>query len=187
MTRRSGLPTARKSPMPTTPGPSSGSTSRRVSPRKSALSITTSRCAGPERLPSAWSPDSKWVAYTLDDAASYDTVYVYSLEKDKSFAVTDGLSEASEPVFDTSGKYLYFFTSTDAGPVINWFDQSNADMRMTNSIYVAVLRKDIPSPLAKESDEEKVGAKGRKEGRKTQGSERAESRRQGQRAGEKGR
>ena len=114
---------------------------------------------GLRTLPTAWSPDSKWVAYTLDDAASYDTVYVYSLEKDKSFAVTDGLSQASEPVFDTSGKYLYFFTSTDAGPVINWFDQSNADMRLTNSIYVAVLGKDIPSPLAKESDEEKVGPK----------------------------
>ena len=28
-------------------------------------------------------------------------------------------------------------------------------MRMTSAIYLAVLRKDLPSPLAKESDEEK--------------------------------
>jgi tricorn protease len=34
---------------------------------------------------------------------------------------------------------------------------SNADMMITNAIYLAVLRKDIPSPLAKESDEEKSG------------------------------
>ena len=106
-----------------------------------------------------WSPDSKWIAYTLNTTASIQRIHVYSLEQNKSFPVTDGLSEAAEPVFDKSGKYLYFFGSTDAGPVKNWFDQSNADMRMTNSIYLAVLRKDLPSPLAKESDEEKPAEK----------------------------
>jgi len=58
-------------------------------------------------------------------------------------------------VFDINGKYLYFFASTDAGPVVNWFDLSGEDMRMTNSIYLVTLRNDIISPLAKESDEEK--------------------------------
>ena len=43
-------------------------------------------------------------------------VYVYSLEQDKSSPITDGLSEAIEPVFDAGGKYLYFLGSTDAGP-----------------------------------------------------------------------
>ncbi len=52
---------------------------------------------------------------------------------------------------------MYFFASTDAGPVVNWFDLSNQAMRMTNSIYLVTLRKDIISPFAKESDEE--GAK----------------------------
>jgi len=102
-----------------------------------------------------WSPDSKWIVYTLNTEVYIQTVNVYSLEQDKSFAITDGLSEVSEPVFDAGGKYLYFFGSTDAGPVKQWFDMSNADMRMTKSLYLAVLRKDIPSPLAKESDEEK--------------------------------
>src|SRR5262245_64641186 len=32
---------------------------------------------------------------------------------------------------------------------------SNADMRITQSIYLAVLRNNLPNPLAKESDEEK--------------------------------
>ena len=50
---------------------------------------------------------------------------------------------------------MYFFASTDAGPVKNWFSLANEDSRVTNSIYVAVLRKDDPSPLLKESDEEK--------------------------------
>ncbi len=101
-----------------------------------------------------WAPDSKWITYTLDTKAYVQKVYVYSLEEKKSYEITDGLSEASEPVFDPSGKYLYFFASTDAGPVKHWFAMSNADVDMTQGLYVAVLGKDTPSPLAKQSDEE---------------------------------
>jgi tricorn protease len=103
----------------------------------------------------AWSPDSKWLAYTLNTKAYIQSVYAYSIEQDKSFPITDGLSEVTEPTFDESGKYLYFFGSTDAGPVKDWFAMSNADMRLTKSLYLVVLRKNLPNPLAKESDEEK--------------------------------
>jgi len=102
-----------------------------------------------------WSPDSKWLVYTLNSATYIQKIYAYSLDQDKSIPITDGLSEVGEPVFDASGKYLYYFASTDAGPVKQWFDMSNADMRLTSSIYVAALTKDAPNPLAKESDEEK--------------------------------
>jgi len=120
--------------------------------------IASERIFGPGRfrtVHSAWSPDSKWITYSLNTTAYMGKVYVYSLDKDKSYEVTDGMSDVAEPEFDTSGKYIYFFASTDAGPVKQWFAMSNADMEMTRSLYLAVLRKDIPSPLAKESDEEK--------------------------------
>ena len=103
-----------------------------------------------------WSLDSKWVAYTKLTETNFKRIFLYSVEEGKSYSVTDGLSDASDPVFDKSGKYLYFFASTDAGPVVNWFDQSNADMEMTYSIYLATLQKGLISPFAKESDEEKV-------------------------------
>jgi len=102
-----------------------------------------------------WSPDSKWIAYTLNGKSYFDTIYAYSVEQDKSYPITDGLSDVSEPAFDASGKYLFFLASTDAGPQNHWFDMSNVDTRTTSSIYLAVLRSDLPSPLAKESDEEK--------------------------------
>jgi tricorn protease len=102
-----------------------------------------------------WSPDSKWIAYTINTKPLIQSVYAYSTEQDKSFPITDGMSEVSEPVFDESGKYLYFFGSTDAGPVRDWFAMSTADMRQTKSIYVVVLRNNTPNPLARESDEEK--------------------------------
>jgi tricorn protease len=119
--------------------------------------ISTEYLYGPSRarnLYHVWSPDSKWVAYTLGGKSYIQTAYLYSLEQDKSFQVTDGLSDVSEPAFDASGKYLYFFASTDAGPAKQWFDMSNTDVRTTRAIYLAVLDQDLPSPLAKESDEE---------------------------------
>jgi tricorn protease len=106
-------------------------------------------------LTTSWSPDSQWLAYTLNTPAYVQTVYVYSLAEGKSHPITDGLSEVSEPVFDKSGKYIYFFASTNAGPVKNWFSLANADSLVTSSIYIAVLRASDPSPLVKESDEEK--------------------------------
>ncbi|HXO74082.1 MAG TPA: hypothetical protein VN824_02605, partial [Puia sp.] len=101
-----------------------------------------------------WSYDSKWVVYTKVTSSQFKRVYLYSLDRQRSYPVTDGLSDASEPVFDRSGRYLYFFASTDAGPVINWFDQSNYDMRKNNSIYLVTLQNKTISPFVKENDEE---------------------------------
>ena len=79
-------------------------------------------------LSASWSPDSNWLAYTLTNKVGFQTIWLYSLDQDKSHPLTDGLAEAGEPVFDAGGKYLYFLASTDAGPVKNWFDQSFTDM-----------------------------------------------------------
>ncbi len=102
----------------------------------------------------SWSPDSKWITYTRISETNFTRAYVYSLVQGKSFELTDGLSNISDPIFDPSGKYIYMTASTDAGPVINWFDQSNQDMEMTNSIYLVTLQKETISPLAKQNDQE---------------------------------
>ena len=106
---------------------------------------------------SAWSPDSEWLAFTLENKAIIDTAYVYSLKENKMYPVTDGLSDVSDPVFDANGKYLYFLGSTDTGMSKHGFAQSASDTRPPRqSIYLAVLSKDLPSPFARESDEEKI-------------------------------
>ena len=120
-----------------------------------AKKVAANQLLGSANIQHSWSPDSEWIAYTRNNQVYIRSVHLYSLDQDKSSAVTDGLSDVYEPVFDASGKYLYFFGSTDAGPVAQWFDLSATDLRSTASVYLAVLRKDLPSPLAKESDEEK--------------------------------
>ncbi|HRF59888.1 MAG TPA: PDZ domain-containing protein [Fimbriimonadaceae bacterium] len=107
-------------------------------------------------LSASWSPDSKWLTYHRDLDNHISAVFLHSLESGKSTQVTDGLSDARNPVFDGGGNYLYFTASTDSGPGAAWLDLSS--FRAINSVagvYCAVLRNDLPSPLAPESDEEK--------------------------------
>jgi tricorn protease len=107
----------------------------------------------------AWSPDSKWLVYALGNKAAYHTIYAHDVVSGQSKPITDGLSDAIDPTFDAGGKYLYFLASTDAGPVNQWFAQSNADMRIHRVPHLVVLKKGEPSPLARESDEEKPADK----------------------------
>jgi tricorn protease len=102
----------------------------------------------------AWSPDSKWLAYAISNRIGFQSIWLHAVESGRSYSLSDGLVEASEPIFDGSGKYLFFVASTDAGPVNNWFDQSFTDMRKTASIYLVTLARATANPLLKESDEE---------------------------------
>jgi tricorn protease len=104
----------------------------------------------------SWSADSNWVSYTLKTETNFDQAYIYNVKENKSYAISDGLSNISNPVFDPSGKYLYMLASTNAGPKVNWFDQSNQDMTVTQSIYLVTLQNSVESPFKKENDIEET-------------------------------
>jgi tricorn protease len=106
----------------------------------------------------SWSPDSKWIAYTKQLKNRLCAVFLYSLEPAKSTQVTDSLSDARYAEFDKNGKYVYFAASTDVGPTTGWLDMSSFSLssQITRSVYAIVLKKDQASPLAPESDEEKI-------------------------------
>ena len=105
-----------------------------------------------------WSPDSLWISYVKQLENRMGAVKLYSLETGQATQITDGMSDARQPCFDKSGKYLYFAASTDSGPSSFGLNMSSNDRPVTRSVYVVVLRKDLPSPLAPESDEEKIAA-----------------------------
>ncbi len=102
-----------------------------------------------------WSPDSRWLAYTRQLDSSVNAVFVYGIEDQTAHQLTDGLSDAASAAFDKNGRYLYFFASTDFGPTIA-SSMGAFKIPVTRSAYVIVLRKDLKSPLAPQSDEEKV-------------------------------
>jgi tricorn protease len=104
----------------------------------------------------AWSPDSRWITYSRLLKNRLSAVFVYSVDTGKAHQVTDGMSDARFAAFDKGGKYIYFTASTNVGPTIGWGDMSAFPHQPTRSVYAMVLRKDLPSPLAPESDEEKI-------------------------------
>jgi tricorn protease len=110
-----------------------------------------------------WSPDSRWLAYSKQLESHIFAVFVYSLEDGKARQVTDGLGDARFPAFDKGGKYLFFAASTDVGLTPGWLNMSSMERPVTRSVYVAVLKKDLPSPLAPESDEEQAEGPDKKE------------------------
>ena len=130
------------------------------------VKVSTDRFDSPlQEFDVQWSPDSKWLTYTLQLENHMRAVFVYSLDSQKATQVTDGMSDALYPVFDKNGKYLYFTASTNMGLTTGWLDMTSEAHPVTRSVYVAVLRKDLPSPLAPESDEEKPEAKKDDEGK----------------------
>lgn len=123
------------------------------------VKIDTDTYDAPQRtLDPVWSPDSRWVAYSKTLTSHMHAIFTYSLEQAMSLQLTDGLSDARFPAFDQKGQYLYFTASTDVGPTTGWLDLSSFNRPTTRSAYLMVLRKDQPSPLAPESDEEKAAA-----------------------------
>lgn len=109
-------------------------------------------------LNESWSPDSQWITYTKRLPNNMQAVFVYSLAAKTVTQITDGMSDCNGPQFDKGGKYLYFLASTNTGLSAAGLDMTSDAHPITRSVYVAVLRKDLPSPIPPESDDEKASA-----------------------------
>ncbi|HEX3227744.1 MAG TPA: PDZ domain-containing protein, partial [Pyrinomonadaceae bacterium] len=110
----------------------------------------------PQRtLNPVWAPDSKWVAYSSRLKSLYHAIFISNVDTGETKQVTDGLADSTWPVFDASGKYLWFLASTDFGLRSQWLDMTSYDHDETFGLYCAVLKKAEPSPLLPESDEDK--------------------------------
>ncbi len=106
------------------------------------------------RFDPAWSFDSRWITYTKQLPNHLHAAFAYSLDTGRATQLTDGLSDVAFPRFDRNGKYLYFTASTSVGLGAGWLDMSSMGRAMDGAAYVLVLRRDLPSPVAPQSDEE---------------------------------
>lgn len=133
--------------------------------------VDTDMWAQPARtIEPVWSPDSKWLAYAKRMENQYHAVVIYSLESGKTHQVTDALSDALEPSWDKSGKYLWFLASTNVGPgTTGWLDMSSYNHPQDYGLYAAVLSKTTADPLAPESDMEAITVSEKPEPKKKKG------------------
>lgn len=101
-----------------------------------------------------WAPDSRWLAYAKDSENRMSAVWLYSLEQKKATQLTDDYSDNFDPAFDPDGRYLYFMSRRDFNLHFSDFEFAYLYDRSLR-VYVGTLRKNMPSPFAPRSDEEK--------------------------------
>ena len=103
----------------------------------------------------AWSPDSKWITYSKYEDKWTTQVYVYSLETDKTYEVTDDWHDSYSPSFGSEGKYLFFISDRDFNPVYSQTEWNHAYQDMAR-LYLVTLSKEVKSPFEPKSDEVEV-------------------------------
>lgn len=95
----------------------------------------------------AWSPDGRWLSFTLGGPNWLSSVWLYSLDRDRSFRVTDGSYHASDPRFDLAGRWL-FWVAYGKAHVEDSFWDGDHHIVDPSTIVAATLRREDPSPFA---------------------------------------
>jgi len=100
-------------------------------------------------------------------------IMIYDANDNKTLQVTSDYYDDTYPVFDVDGKYLFFRSNRAFKPVYGDMDYTWIYPNSTE-IYVATLRKDVTSPMAPRSDEEKVEEEEKEKEDKEEGEEEKE-------------
>jgi tricorn protease len=111
-----------------------------------------------------WSPDGRYLTYARRLENLFRAVFIWDSQTGQTVQVTDGLSDALSPVWDTGGKYLYFLASTNFALNSAWLDMSAYDRPVTRALYMVLLADDTPSPFLPVSDEAAADEGGDDEG-----------------------
>lgn len=102
-----------------------------------------------------FSPDSKWLTYSRPAANQVSIVYVYDIAARKEYPVTDKWYDSYSPAFSTDGKYLIFTSARDFNPTYGSMEWNHVYNNM-GGVYLALLRKDTPSPFLQKDAEVKI-------------------------------
>ncbi len=105
-----------------------------------------------------WSPDSKWIAYVLQEklgfnvANDYGRLRLYSVDQKQAHDVTDGWFHVNSPAFSEDGKHLLVASARDFKPTYGNLEFNHIYQDMER-VYVFTLAKATESPLKPRSDE----------------------------------
>ncbi|MBD0369986.1 MAG: PD40 domain-containing protein [Pyrinomonadaceae bacterium] len=115
-----------------------------------ARRVDTSQYSFQEQWYPKWSPDSRWLTYSKHLRNRVRTIFIYGIDDGKARQITDGRTQTEAPVFDASGKYLYFISSANAGTSEFGWGVLNGVMArplVTRTVHAMVLQNDVVSPL----------------------------------------
>lgn len=94
----------------------------------------------------AWSPDSKWIAYSKMEQSMYESIFLYNLNSKKTFRVTENMTQDWSPSFSPNGQYLYFLSNRTFNPIMGFVDQNHIFLEMAKP-YLLILKEGDASPF----------------------------------------
>ncbi|MFQ5494085.1 MAG: peptidase S41, partial [Phycisphaerae bacterium] len=103
----------------------------------------------------AWSPDSRYIAYSKMNADLVFQIHIYALDTGRSHRVSNGLFNDFHPTFTRDGEHLLFVSNRRFDPTFCDFEWEMV-YKDVAGLYAMTLRDDGPSILPYKSDEEEV-------------------------------
>jgi tricorn protease len=100
----------------------------------------------------AWSPHGGHIAFTLQDATGFSSIYIWSVADGQVRRVTGEYFNEFSPAWDPDGDYLYYIADREYAPMIGSFEW-NFVVDRESYIYALALREDVPHPFPPKSDE----------------------------------
>ncbi len=104
-----------------------------------------------------WSPDSRWITYSLPRFNTTTVVMIYNLDTKEKNIASDEWFDSYGSSFSDDGKYLLFESARNFSPTYSNTEWNHVYTNM-NKLYIVPLKKSIPSPFAYENDEVNVQA-----------------------------
>jgi tricorn protease len=115
-----------------------------------ARRVTTSTYSYQDRYYPAWSPDGAFLTYSRYESNRLRAVYLYDVESGRGSQVSGGRVHAEHPVFDRSGRYLFFTASNTAAlGDFGWSVLSGELFRplVARQLHIVLLRADAQIPF----------------------------------------
>jgi tricorn protease len=99
-----------------------------------------------------WSPDGRYLSYSLNADSGFSSVYIWSVADGKSRRVTPEFANSQSPAWAPNGELLYFLSNREYQPVISSIEFDFATDRQTG-IFAVALAKGVKNPYGIRDDE----------------------------------
>jgi tricorn protease len=97
-----------------------------------------------------WSPDNRYIAYTLP-GKTVDVVMMYDTKEKKKVQITDEWYDSGSPNFSKEGKHLLFVSARTFNPTYGQTEFNHVYTKM-NKMYILPLTKDASIPFGLKND-----------------------------------
>jgi len=98
----------------------------------------------------SWSPDSRWLTWSVAGSNSFNRIYLYQVASGKTVPLTSDRFNSTSPAWSRDGKWIYFLSDRSLHTLVRspWgARQPDPYLTATTGIFGVALKKDTRSPF----------------------------------------